>query len=126
MTDETYPDYEPRLAEALSQAEEMLAHPENHAWRSHEREAVDVAALRKRHGMTQQGFADAFGIPVGTLRNWEQGRRSPEGPARLLLTVIDRRPEVAAEVLGGAVPAAEAAMPLPAKPVRRGPHRTSG
>jgi putative transcriptional regulator len=104
MTDKTYPDYETRLATALAQAAEMLEHPDRHDRRTFERPAVDVAAIRNRHGMTQQAFADAFGIPVGTLRNWEQGRRSPEGPARLLLAIIDRRPDVAAEVLGDTPP----------------------
>ena len=41
----------------------------------------DVIALRLFVGLTQQQFADALGISVHTLRNWEQGRRSPEGPA---------------------------------------------
>ena len=63
------------------------------------RRVVDIPALRKRYRMTQQQFADAFGISIGTLRGWEQGRRSPDGPARLLLMIIEDRPDVAAEVL---------------------------
>ncbi len=42
-----------------------------------------------------------FGVSVCTLRNWEQGRRRPEGPARALLRVIEREPEAAKHVLGG-------------------------
>lgn len=54
---------------------------------------VDVAAIRKRLNLTQADFAASFGVSLATLRDWEQGRRSPEGPARVLLTVIDREPE---------------------------------
>ena len=42
----------------------------------------DIVALRRFTGLTQQAFANALGISVHTLRNWEQGRRSPDGPAR--------------------------------------------
>jgi putative transcriptional regulator len=43
--------------------------------------------------MTQEAFAQRFGVSVNTLRHWEQGKRYPEGPARTLLKVIDREPE---------------------------------
>ena len=59
----------------------------------------DVAALRRFTGMTQQAFANALGISVHTLRNWEQGRRSPEGPALALLRVAARHPRVLRENL---------------------------
>jgi putative transcriptional regulator len=61
-----------------------------------------VKAVRKRLGMTQPEFAARFGIPVGTLRDWEQKRRRPEGPARVLLTVIDREPEAVKRALSAA------------------------
>jgi putative transcriptional regulator len=54
---------------------------------------TDVAALRERFGLSQPRFAAMLGISVGTLRNWEQGRRRPEGPARVLLRVAARNPE---------------------------------
>jgi putative transcriptional regulator len=63
---------------------------------------IDVRAVRKRLGMTQPDFAARFGIPVGTLRDWEQKRRQPEGPARVLLTVIDREPEAVQRALSAA------------------------
>ena len=63
---------------------------------------VDVAAIRKRLGLTQAAFAGRFGVPVGTLRDWEQGRRVPEGPARSLLMVIDREPEAVERALASA------------------------
>ena len=59
----------------------------------------DVVALRRFVGMTQQEFADALGISVHTLRNWEQDRRSPEGPALALLRVAARHPRVLYENL---------------------------
>ena len=54
---------------------------------------VDIAATRRRLGLSQTEFAAWFGISPGTLRTWEQGRRVPEGPARVLLRVIERDPE---------------------------------
>lgn len=53
---------------------------------------VDVAAIRAKTGLSQDRFAKAFQISPHTLRNWEQGRRTPEGPARALLMAIDRDP----------------------------------
>jgi putative transcriptional regulator len=54
----------------------------------------DVAALRRFVGLTQELFARAMGISVHTLRNWEQGRRHPEGPALALLRIVARHPRL--------------------------------
>ena len=59
----------------------------------------DVVALRLFVGLTQERFADALGISVHTLRNWEQGRRNPEGPALALLRIAARHPRVLHENL---------------------------
>ena len=59
----------------------------------------DIVALRRFLGMTQQTFSDALGISVHTLRNWEQGRRRPEGPALALLKIAARHPRVLRENL---------------------------
>ena len=59
----------------------------------------DVVALRRFVDMTQETFASALGISVHTLRNWEQGRRAPEGPALALLRVVARHPRVLRENL---------------------------
>lgn len=59
----------------------------------------DVVALRGFIGLSQVEFAQALGISVHTLRNWEQGRRSPEGPALALLRVAARHPRVLRENL---------------------------
>ena len=61
----------------------------------------DVAAIRGKTGMSQPAFARSIGIPLGTLKNWEQGRRRPDGPARVLLALIDKRPTIVQEELGG-------------------------
>ncbi|MEM7399881.1 MAG: helix-turn-helix domain-containing protein [Pseudomonadota bacterium] len=49
---------------------------------------IDVRAVREGLSMSQEEFAIRFGFSLGTLRNWEQGRRHPHGPARVLLKVI--------------------------------------
>ena len=59
----------------------------------------DLAALRRFVGLTQVEFARAMGISVHTLRNWEQGRRTPEGPAIALLRIAARHPRVIRENL---------------------------
>ena len=59
----------------------------------------DVVSLRSFVGMTQEQFAVALGISVHTLRNWEQGRRTPEGPALALLRIAARHPRVLRENL---------------------------
>ncbi|MGD9839976.1 MAG: helix-turn-helix domain-containing protein [Afipia sp.] len=53
-----------------------------------------VRDLRLRAKLTQAEFAARLGVPLETIRNWEQGKRSPRGPARALLTVIAREPEM--------------------------------
>jgi putative transcriptional regulator len=62
------------------------------------RGTINARAIRLRTrgdlGLTQQAFANAIGVPVKTLRNWEQGRRQPTGPARVLLSLIERNPWV--------------------------------
>ena len=63
----------------------------------------DIVALRRFTGLTQEQFATALAISVHTLRNWEQGRRTPEGPALALLRIAARHPRVLRENL--AVPA---------------------
>jgi putative transcriptional regulator len=54
---------------------------------------VEVRDLRRRSHLTQQEFAAKLGVPVETIRNWEQGKRMPRGPARALLTVIAHAPD---------------------------------
>ncbi|MBK8233901.1 MAG: helix-turn-helix domain-containing protein [Candidatus Eisenbacteria bacterium] len=62
----------------------------------------DVVALRRFVGLTQVRFAQALGISVHTLRNWEQGRRLPDGPAIALLRIAARHPRIIRENLDSA------------------------
>jgi len=55
-------------------------------------ETINVQAIRKKTGMSQQRFCATFGISLGTLRHWEQGLRVPRGTARVLLKVVDNNP----------------------------------
>lgn len=56
-------------------------------------DTINVRALRNRLDMTQQEFSLQFGFPLGTLRNWEQGLRKPQGASRVLLTLIKAIPD---------------------------------
>ena len=64
-------------------------------------EPADVKAIRAKLDQSQEEFAMMIGVSVATLRNWEQGRRRPEGPARALLKVAERNPLAVAEALRG-------------------------
>ncbi len=70
---------------------------------------VNVGTARGKLGLSQEDFAAAFGVSVGTVRNWEQGRRRPEGPARVLLTVINKAPRTVMDALGVGRPGRKAA-----------------
>jgi putative transcriptional regulator len=60
---------------------------------------VDVAAIRRRLGLSQDKFARRFSLSAATIRDWEQGRRQPDTPARALLAVIDYAPETVERAL---------------------------
>jgi putative transcriptional regulator len=61
---------------------------------------LDIKRIRRKLGRSQSEFALMIGVSVATLRNWEQGRRRPEGPARALLTVAASNPNAVAKALG--------------------------
>ena len=67
----------------------------------HQPATIDVKAIRTKTGMSQQLFSATFGISIGTLRHWEQGARSPKGPARVLLQVVERNPKAVIEAIAG-------------------------
>ena len=73
---------------------------EKKASRTFEYAEEDVRSLRERYGLSQPKFAALMGISVATLRNWEQGRRQPEGSARVLLRVVARHPSAVLDVVG--------------------------
>jgi len=61
---------------------------------------IDVAAIRRKTGLSQPAFASCIGVPVvATLRNWEQGHHSPQAPAWVLLALLDRNPKIVEETL---------------------------
>ena len=62
--------------------------------------AIDVSAVRRKTGLSQTAFSQRIGVSAGTLRNWEQGRRSPDGPARVLLAMLARNPKIVEDMLG--------------------------
>ncbi|HET7805267.1 MAG TPA: helix-turn-helix domain-containing protein [Pseudolabrys sp.] len=87
------------LIESLSQA---AAHAEGRRARGvrvTKVELPDVKAIRRALRMSQHRFAAAYRIPLPTLKNWEQGRRSPDAPAMAYLLAIRRRPKEVMEAV---------------------------
>jgi putative transcriptional regulator len=66
-----------------------------------EPDAVYARRVRAATKLTQAEFALRLGVPIETVRNWEQGKRSPRGPARALLKVIDSAPDLAFAAIAG-------------------------
>jgi putative transcriptional regulator len=94
-----------KVAESIRRGlEEAVAYGEGTAdagrYGVHVPATVDVKAIRAKLGMTQEEFAGRFGFNIKTLRHWEQGLRTPEGPTRAYLLVIDRNPKAVQEALG--------------------------
>ena len=101
-----------RLVEVLPDGGERAISPDpraivtaaHNAARSADARAQDASyarVVRGRTGLTQAAFAARIGVPVETVRNWEQGKRSPRGPARALLKVLEEAPDAAFAVLAG-------------------------
>jgi putative transcriptional regulator len=80
-----------QMMEGLNDVEAFLA-GEQEGFKAHVPQDVDVKAIRNRLGMTQAKFSDTFGFSLDAIKHWEGGRRTPEAPARTLLTVIDKNP----------------------------------
>jgi putative transcriptional regulator len=72
---------------------------EKEASRSFTIESPDVTQIRERFELSQSEFAALLGISVKTLQNWEQGRRTPRGAARVLLQVASKHPEAVWDVV---------------------------
>ncbi len=87
--------------ELIRSAEEALAIAKGEAEPAGEfvPETVDVAAIRKKQKLSQVAFARRYRLPVSTLRDWEQTRRSPDRAAMALLVLIDRNPQMVADTL---------------------------
>jgi putative transcriptional regulator len=87
--------------ELLQSAKEALAiaKGEMEPARVHVPPTIDVAAIRRRLGLSQARFASRFGLSAATVRDWEQKRRNPDQIARTLLTIIDRDHEAVERAL---------------------------
>ena len=89
--------------ELIQSAKEALsiARGETKPARSFSFAGPDIVAIRKRLGLSQDKFAKRFGLSAATIRDWEQGRRQPDAPARVLLQVIDYAPETVERAVAG-------------------------
>ncbi len=72
--------------------EDAIAFAQGDGSRGRAAKSIDVRAIRIATNKTQKEFAEAYGLPVGTVRDWEQNRRQPDAPARVLLSLIRAEP----------------------------------
>jgi putative transcriptional regulator len=86
------------LVESIKQAGKIKK-DQMKASRITEYKTPNIKAIRRNLRVTQIEFAHMIGVSVGTLRNWEQGRREPEGPAKALLRIAAVKPKAVAEAL---------------------------
>jgi putative transcriptional regulator len=94
MNDELFAE----LLESVREAREIMR-GERQPSRVFEIEAPDVKRIRERYKLSQSEFAALLGISIKTLQNWEQGRRTPHGSARILLQVAAKHPEAVWDVV---------------------------
>ncbi|MGA2965058.1 MAG: type II toxin-antitoxin system MqsA family antitoxin [Terriglobales bacterium] len=80
-----------QLMTGLDEVQAFLA-GERKGFKVHVPDEVDVKSIRNKLNMTQSRFSDTFGFSLDAIKHWEGGRRTPEAPARTLLTVIDKNP----------------------------------
>lgn len=94
MTNSLFKSIEQGLNEAIEFAEGKPSKAVVHTL-----SPIDIKQIRKDIDMTQVEFASTFGISVSTLRHWERGDRSPQGPARVLLNVVAKNPQAVLRAL---------------------------
>jgi len=94
-----------QMMDGLNDVEAFLA-GEQEGFKAYVPQEVDVKVIRNRLGMTQAKFSDTFGFSLDAIKHWEGGRRTPEAPARTLLTVIDKNPAAVVTALNTAAFAA--------------------
>lgn len=91
------------LVQSMAQA---LAHAQGKKGNSRAHKVAvkpdEIQMARKRLGLSQDQFADAFGVSASTLRKWEQGQRAPNGAAKTLLKIIEREPKAVVRALNAA------------------------
>lgn len=87
----------------LKSAQQALAYAKGNTdvtvYGIHVPDTIDVQTIRHKVHMSQEEFAQHFGVSKRTVQDWEQGRRHPSGPARAFLMVIDREPEAVRRAL---------------------------
>ena len=88
------------LPPAPPESERRIEAPSIAPGRPTETDASYARRVRAQVHLTQAAFAARIGVPIETVRNWEQGKRSPRGPARALLKLLEQAPDVAFSVLG--------------------------
>jgi len=88
------------LIDSVQEASEIYR-GKNEASRRFNFTPLDVKAIREKTGLSQARFAILMGVSVRTLQNWEQGHRTPQGPAVSLLKIVDKEPEVALRAING-------------------------
>ena len=93
------------FAELISSVKEggAILRGEKESARKFHLDRLDIKHIRESYHLTQQQFAVMLGISVRTLRNWEQGRRVPEGPAMVLLRVAEKHPEAVLDAVRVAI-----------------------
>jgi putative transcriptional regulator len=92
-----------RIMQGLNEASDFVrGKADTKTFRVHVPEKVDVKAIRKSLKLTQEQFARRYGFSVSAVQDWEQDRRRPEASARVLLKVVEKHPDIVAEVLGDA------------------------
>jgi putative transcriptional regulator len=84
-----------RLVEIMADGSERAIAAGVRSMAPAESQAAYARRVRAATSLTQADFAARLGVPVETVRNWEQGKRAPRGPARALLKVIERAPDLA-------------------------------
>ena len=82
--------------------EDAIAYARGDASRARVATPIDVKAIRAATNKSQAQFADAFHLPVGTVRDWEQNRRQPDAPARVLLSLIRADPAAIERMIAAA------------------------
>jgi putative transcriptional regulator len=88
------------LVESVTQMDEIVRGERQPSHEFHI-DAIEVADIRKATGLSQAKFATLIDVQVGTLRNWEQGRREPTGPAKALPRAISKDPKNVLQALAG-------------------------
>ncbi len=106
MQDKTRDDLRPMTPEQIEEAarRDPDARPLTQDELKRMRRSPQVKIIRRALGLTQEEFAARYHIPIGTLRDWEQGRTEPDQPARAYLTVIARDPDAVRRALSSTPP----------------------